>query len=764
MDENLLDDNLTPLERLEKFYATEEIFERDLAVREIPTVIDTIASINEFEKLCYIADKLARDTEAVIRMSMLNNISSLLEKSCLLGYVENELQRMQESIMEIPIRMLRDVHDQVRRVAHICLANLLEEERGKELLLQLVCPAVIHLLTSEGNYDLKLDAISLISKLSPYLGRDVMLKEFVPLFKGLSCDGIFHVRKAFAICCKDICPVLDDDSVEEYVLPLFLCLCKDEVWGVRKACADVFTDVSYASLPLTRREKLTPAFLQLLNDPSRWVRKAAYQSLGPFISTFYDPDSYSSPEDYLAEKESTEHLPESDNAYQFEEQNTNSDNITVGEPPAFTGGYCNGDGKNSPTDIKVECSNCACHMESVKINVVTPETLVSAEYSSFNFWKTPLPEIDELDLDSLALEEKSVDTDKSSKAMHVHLSFSSKEEKEEADSTSTAATTKNSEKIAEDTHTPTHVHNSQQQHEHSSDASNDTVKPNTPVSNSDINTATTHCSVDTNDNTDSLLLPSSDDQNDNERTSPILVSGIVTNELGDEIIEISEIDVKEDDAISQQLTSLSASSGTASNAGNSGLHIINNKTQAGWGSLPSSAEDTQTDGGMISCLIPRVKITSHTDLAFGMTGVVNFDSHEDNFDPNDYYHKTTGSQVDMEITLDGVEESLASKQDVVPPELLENYLLMVNQSKMVDSELAFHCAYSFPAVAMTLGAAHWPILNNLYKNLACDLQWKIRRVLAYSIHEIARIIGPDATCTELLGIFEDFLKDIDEVS
>ena len=45
-------------------------------------------------------------------------------------------------------------------MAHICLANLLEEERGKELLLQLVCPAVIHLLTSEGNYDLKLDAIS----------------------------------------------------------------------------------------------------------------------------------------------------------------------------------------------------------------------------------------------------------------------------------------------------------------------------------------------------------------------------------------------------------------------------------------------------------------------------------------------------------------------------------------------------------------------------------------------------------------------------
>lgn len=31
----------------------------------------------------------------------------------MLGCIEEELQRMQEGIMEIPIRMLRDVHDQV---------------------------------------------------------------------------------------------------------------------------------------------------------------------------------------------------------------------------------------------------------------------------------------------------------------------------------------------------------------------------------------------------------------------------------------------------------------------------------------------------------------------------------------------------------------------------------------------------------------------------------------------------------------------------
>lgn len=392
------------------------------------------------------------------------------------------------------------------------------------------------------------------------------------------------------------------------------------------------------------------------------VRKAAYQSLGPFISTFYDPDSYSSPEDYLAEKESPDQLLENDNA-QFEEQNTSGDNssnnTTAGESPA---GYCNGDDKNSPTDVKVECSSCACHMESVKVNVMSSETLASVEYSTFNFWKTPLLQVDDLDLDSLTLEDKSIDTDKSTKTMHVHLTLSENGESE-GGSGADEASTENSQNQAEDTQIP--VDNSQQQHEHSSSTSCDTVKTDIPVGSSDNGTQKLHHSVEVNDdNGDSLLPPSGDEQSNNERTSPILVSGVVTNELGDEIIEISEIDVKEDDAISQQLTSLSTNTSTTNNGGgNSGLHIINNKTQAGWGSLPSSAED-QTDGGVISCLIPRVKITSHTDLAFGMTGVVNYDSHDENlnYDPNDYYQKTTGSQVDMDITLDGVEESLASKQ------------------------------------------------------------------------------------------------------
>ena len=71
--------------------------------------------------------------------------------------------------------------------------------------------------------------------------------------------------------------------------PVFYSLCEDSVWGVRKACADVFMPVSCVCSPQVRSQELSPLFINLLRDQSRWVRMAAFQALGPFISTFADP-------------------------------------------------------------------------------------------------------------------------------------------------------------------------------------------------------------------------------------------------------------------------------------------------------------------------------------------------------------------------------------------------------------------------------------------------------------------------------------------
>lgn len=48
-------------------------------------------------------------------------------------------------------------------------------------------------------------------------------------------------------------------------------------------------------------------------------------------------------------------------------------------------------------------------------------------------------------------------------------------------------------------------------------------------------------------------------------------------------------------------------------------------------------------------------------------------------------------------------------------------------------------------------------------HLLAPLQWKVRRTLAFSIHELAVILGDQLTAADLVPIFNGFLKDLDEV-
>jgi len=74
-------------------------------------------------------------------------------------------------------------------------------------------------------------------------------------------------------------------------------------------------------------------------------------------------------------------------------------------------------------------------------------------------------------------------------------------------------------------------------------------------------------------------------------------------------------------------------------------------------------------------------------------------------------------------------------------------------------ERAVVTAFNFPAVAFTMGAKHWARLQPLHADLAQDHAVKVRRSLASSLHEIAKIIGPESTHSDLLPIFDRFLQD-----
>ena len=58
-------------------------------------------------------------------------------------------------------------------------------------------------------------------------------------------------------------------------------------------------------------------------------------------------------------------------------------------------------------------------------------------------------------------------------------------------------------------------------------------------------------------------------------------------------------------------------------------------------------------------------------------------------------------------------------------------------------DILYHCAFNFPAVLLTLGKQSWPELKDIYKTLAIDHRIKVRKTLAYSLFEIAKILGPE---------------------
>eukprot|EP01102_Stenamoeba_stenopodia_P000620 TRINITY_DN10595_c0_g1_i1.p1 TRINITY_DN10595_c0_g1~~TRINITY_DN10595_c0_g1_i1.p1 ORF type:complete len:617 (-),score=101.96 TRINITY_DN10595_c0_g1_i1:158-2008(-) len=101
----------------------------------------------------------------------------------------------------------------------------------------------------------------------------------------------------------------------------------------------------------------------------------------------------------------------------------------------------------------------------------------------------------------------------------------------------------------------------------------------------------------------------------------------------------------------------------------------------------------------------------------------------------------------------------------LPEALLQQFILMVptEENTKGDSDTTYYAAYNFPAIMVTVGKERWPDLSKTYGLLVKDLQWKVRRTLAYSIHEIAVVIGTEATEHHLVSAFNIFLGDIDQV-
>ena len=92
--------------------------------------------------------------------------------------------------------------------------------------------------------------------------------------------------------------------------------------------------------------------------------------------------------------------------------------------------------------------------------------------------------------------------------------------------------------------------------------------------------------------------------------------------------------------------------------------------------------------------------------------------------------------------------------------LFESYTNMTSdqiKSLTTDNQILYSCSYSFSAALSVMGASKWPELSETFKALLLGDD-EVQKPLAYSLHEIAKIIGKQDAENDLLFILECYLK------
>lgn len=124
------------------------------------------------------------------------------------------------------------------------------------------------------------------------------------------------------------------------------------------------------------------------------------------------------------------------------------------------------------------------------------------------------------------------------------------------------------------------------------------------------------------------------------------------------------------------------------------------------------------------------------------------------------------SNCNSSVNLDDFEDD--EEDGEIVPRILVDYFVSMSELKStvvndIGPDIDYHCAYSFPAIVLTLGRENWHRLKDAYWRLASAVAWKVRSTLASSIHEIAIIIEKDYAARDLVPIYNGFIKDLDEV-
>ncbi|XP_059508875.1 serine/threonine-protein phosphatase 4 regulatory subunit 1 isoform X2 [Stegostoma tigrinum] len=718
-------DEMTPLSRLEKYAASDNVFNRQIVARGL---LDVLRAFSDDEKdflaVMETIVRLSEDTEPTVRAELMEQVPHLA-----MFLQENRPSfptAFSKYLVPIVVRYLTDPNNQVRKTSQAALLVLLEQELIDRSDVEVkVCPVLLDLTAPDSDDDYKIEAVAIICKMASILTGEITERLLLVRFCELCSDG-----KLFHVCATnfgDISNTVGQEATEKYLIHRFFQLCSDNVWGIRKACAECFMAVSCSVSPEVRRTKLSPLFINLISDPSRWVRQAAFQSLGPFISTFANPSSAGL---YIKE----------DGTLSIRQLDSSGADVSA---PSRESSQIQSQGTlQNPTSLRKVESSCR---DSLPQQDEISETNRSSQPSISNG--------NQEDQMKILLSEPSYSTDPAS-ATSDQAAMDCAEIKCKCvltDDCSNVAITEETERIC--------ATSPSLSLENSGDLFNSFVYWREPLPDINFDLELVQSAVE-------------DDQQD-QRVSSIsgsLSEGFTRSNELEKVLESLQAHLDDPDVQAQvQVITAALRAARLDSAAEEEPSSIEN------------GEEIQVELSPSNPVLPASTVTGciNTDMSLSLESAVEFaatttehliqclesDEGEHNMSLTNQPCCDAGS-IELEHNdslLFGEDQSKV--QDIIPQPLLDQYLSMTDPSRAqtVDTEITKHCAYSLPGVALTLGRQNWHCLKNTYETLASDVQWKVRRTLAFSIHELAVILGDQLTAADLVPIFNGFLKDLDEV-
>jgi serine/threonine-protein phosphatase 4 regulatory subunit 1 len=212
------DDLLPPIEKLQKYAESDNIFNRQFIAR---TVLDTLRLVTDLpddvEAVLKVMNKLADDLEPSVRAELMEQVPHIAmycqEFKSKLSHV------VPESLLPMVVKFLTDFDIQVRKTSQAALLVLLEQGLvEKNDVKEQVCPVIIRLTEADSLDDYRTEAVALLSKMAPLIGKEMSEAIFLERFAALCVDPLFHVRKVCAANFGDFSSVVGMESTEKVLV------------------------------------------------------------------------------------------------------------------------------------------------------------------------------------------------------------------------------------------------------------------------------------------------------------------------------------------------------------------------------------------------------------------------------------------------------------------------------------------------------------------------------------------------------------------